>query len=78
MRVQPEKGVLLFGPNSKKGVLGAGQVKTKGGGYRDTHLYDLLIYICECPPPPQARHRGVFPIQLCLNSRGGYTGPPLN
>ena len=39
MRVQPEKGVLLCGPNSKKGVLGAGQVKKKGGGvYRDTHL----------------------------------------
>ena len=34
-----KKGGLQCGPNSKKGVLGAGQVK-KGGGvlYRDTHL----------------------------------------
>ena len=49
-----ENGVLMCGPNSKKGVLGAA-----------------------APPPPQVRHWGVFPIQLRLNSRGGYTGPPL-
>ena len=47
---QPENGVLMCGPNSKKGVLGA------------------------AAPPPQVRHWGVFAIQLCLNSRGGYTG----
>ena len=68
----------MCGPNSKKGVLGAGQVK-KGGGVTAIHTYMTYAYMrVPPPPPPQARHRGVLEIQLCLNSRGGYTGPPLN
>ena len=43
MRVQPEKGVLMCGPNSKKGVLGAGQVKKKGG-VTAIHTYRTYSY----------------------------------
>ena len=73
----PKRGFLCAGPTRKNGsLIGAVQVK-KGGGY--TPIGPTHIYICECPPPtPQARHRGVFPIQFGLNSRGGYRGPPLN
>ena len=71
----------MCGPNSKKGVLGAGHVKKGGGGVTAIHTYMTYSYMRVPPPPlppPRRYTGGVFPIQLCLNSRGGYTGPPLN
>ena len=70
-----QKGGSCVQAQLEKGVLGVGQVKKEGGGLpRYTPIGPTHIHM-QVPPAPQARHRGVFPIQLCLNSRGGYTGP---
>ena len=47
--INPKRGFLCADPTLKK------------GSYRDTHLYDLLIYAsAPRPPPPPRRDTGVY------------------